>query len=116
MGVWHVEINFFVFVLLPINIRQLLIKKNFVVGGYLASTIKVEVLVDGIEKCFLDPKDYHFWIKNITNYPLTPRGVEFLKFSFLYVEDSFLSFIEIIKINESGVIFFNRNFQFIRQK
>ena len=107
MGVGHIKINFFEFVILPTDIRQLLTKKFFVVGGYLSGTIKVEVLVDGIEKCFLDPKDYHFWIKNITNYPLTPRGVEFLKFSFLYVKDSFLSFIEMMKINESWIIFFN---------
>ena len=50
-------------VIVSIDIRQLSTEKFFIVGGYLASHIKVEVLVDGIEKCFLDPDDYHFWEK-----------------------------------------------------
>ena len=57
-----------------------------------------------------------FGEKNITNYPLTLRGFEFLKFSFLQVEDLFLSVTEIIKINEYEIFLFNQNFQFIRQK
>ena len=52
----------------------------------------------------------------ITNYPLTLIRVEFSKFSFLYVNALFLSFLVVIKNNESENIFFYQNFHFIPQK
>ena len=41
--------------------KKIFDQKFFVVGGYLASTIKVEVLDDEIKKRYFDPGDYHFW-------------------------------------------------------
>ena len=60
--------------MIPINIRQLLTENFFVTGGYLANTVKVEVLVDEIEKCYLDPGDYDFWKKS--DHKLPPNSKE----------------------------------------
>ena len=111
--VWLEKIIFFEFVVIPIDSRQLLTENFFVTGGTWRALSKSRFWSMGSKNATSTLVTITFGKKLITNYPLTLKRVEFLKFSFLYMKIIFLDFLIIVKNNYSDNIFFCQNFYFI---